>query len=180
MYRVYWSQAAVAYSSLYSFFFLTIFQTLKIFVILFSGTVRTMKLKRGTHVDSGWMYHVYRNQALVAYFSFISPFFSLQFSNIKKCCRTFPTVRTTKLRLGTHVDSGWMYHAALAAYLSCYFFIFFTNFQTLKSFAALFSGTVWPTKMKLGTHVDNIPESSCCCLFMLYLFIFLSLPFSEM
>ena len=53
------------------------FQTLKFFVTLFSGTVRPRRLKLGTHVDSGQMYHVYQNQPAVAYsflFSF-SPVF---------------------------------------------------------------------------------------------------------
>ena len=76
LYRVYRNQAAAAYSSLYSFFFHSNFQTLKFFVTLFSGTVRPTcrRLKLGTHVDSGWIYRVYRNQASAAY----SPlFFSL-------------------------------------------------------------------------------------------------------
>ena len=32
-----------------------------------SGTVRPGRLKLGTHVDSGWMYGVYQNQAAAAY-----------------------------------------------------------------------------------------------------------------
>ena len=79
MYRVYWNRAAVAYSSLYFFiFFLSNFQTLKFFVTLLSGTVRPRRLRLGTHVGSGWMYHVYQNQAAAAYLSlycFISPIF---------------------------------------------------------------------------------------------------------
>ena len=31
----------------------------KIFVALFSGIVRPTKLKLATHLDNGWMYHVY-------------------------------------------------------------------------------------------------------------------------
>ena len=50
-----------------SFFFLSNFQTLQIFVTLFSGTVRPRRLKVGAHVDNGWMYCVYRNQAAAAY-----------------------------------------------------------------------------------------------------------------
>ena len=42
----------------------------KIFVALFSGTIRPTKLKLSTHVDNGWMYHVYWNQAAAAYLSF--------------------------------------------------------------------------------------------------------------
>ena len=55
------NQAAAAYLSLYFFIFLSNFQALKIFIIFFSGTVRTTKLKLGTHVDNGCIYHVYRN-----------------------------------------------------------------------------------------------------------------------
>ena len=50
-----------------SFFFLSNFQTLQIFVTLFSGTVRPRRLKVGAHMDNGWMYRVYRNQAAAAY-----------------------------------------------------------------------------------------------------------------
>ena len=49
-----------------SFFFLSNFQTLKFFVILFSGTVRPRRLKLSTQVNSGQMYRVYRNQAAAA------------------------------------------------------------------------------------------------------------------
>ena len=69
MYRVYWNQAAAAYLSLYSVFFLSNFQTLKFFVTLFSGTVRPRRLILGAHMDNGWMYRVYRNQAAAAYLS---------------------------------------------------------------------------------------------------------------
>ena len=81
MYRVYWKQAAAAaYSSLYFFIFLSLqFSNIKIFVTLFSGTVRLRRLKLGTHVDIGQIYHIYRNQAAAAYssryfFIFLSPF----------------------------------------------------------------------------------------------------------
>ena len=99
-----------------SFFFLSNFQTSKFFVTFFSGTVRPGRLKLGTHMDSGQMYRVYRNQAA-------------------------------------------------AAYLSLYFSIFFlSNFQTLKFFVTLFSGTVRPRRLKLvSSH---------------YFFLFLSLQFS--
>ena len=91
MYRVYQNQAAAAYLSLYFFIFLSLqFQTLKIFVTLFSGTVRPTKLKLGTHVDNGWMYHVYRKQAAAAYLSFYFLFFFLSnFQKLKRFCHTF-------------------------------------------------------------------------------------------
>ena len=34
-------------------------------------------------------------------------------------------------------------------------FFFLSNFQTLKFFVTLFSGTVRPRRLKLGTHVDS-------------------------
>ena len=85
MYYVYWNQAAAAYLFLYFFIFLSLqFSTLKFLVTLFSGTVRPRRLKLGTHVDSGQMYHVYRNQAAAAYLSlFFFIFLSLQFSTLK-------------------------------------------------------------------------------------------------
>ena len=59
-------------------------QTLKVFVTLISGIVRPGRLKLGAHVDNGWMYHVYGNQAAAAYsFLYFFIFLSLQFSNIK-------------------------------------------------------------------------------------------------
>ena len=86
---------------------------------------------------------------------FIFP--SLQFS---KFFITFfsGTVRLRRLKLGTHVDSEQMYRMywnQAAAYSSLYFFSFLSNFQTLKFFVALFSGTVRPIKLKLYTYVDN-------------------------
>ena len=45
--------------SISSFFFLSNFQTSKIFITLFSGTVKPRRLILDTHVDSGQMYPVY-------------------------------------------------------------------------------------------------------------------------
>ena len=97
------------YSSLYffSFFFLSNFQTLKIFVILFSGTVRPRRLKLGTHMDRGQMYRVYRNQATAVYSSFYSFFFLSNFQTLKFFVTLFSgTVRPRMLKPGTHLDSG--------------------------------------------------------------------------
>ena len=108
-----------------SFFFLSNYQTLKIFITFFSGTVRSRRLKLGTHVDRGEMYCVYRNQTAAAYLSlYFFIFLSLQFSNIKVFFVTLfsRTVRPRRLKLGTHVDSGQMYRVyrnqAAAAYFS--------------------------------------------------------------
>ena len=115
MYGVYWNQAATAYSSLYFFIFLSNFQTLKIFVTLFSGTVRPRRLKLGTHMDSGQMYCVYRNQAAAAYLSlYFSLFFLSSFQTLKFFFILFSgTVRLSRLKLGTHVDSGRMYRTGI-------------------------------------------------------------------
>ena len=64
----------------YFFIFLSLqFSNIKIFVTLFSRTVRPRGLKLSTHVDSGQMYRVYGNQAAAAYlylyfFIFLSNF----------------------------------------------------------------------------------------------------------
>ena len=78
MYRVCRNHvAALICPFISSIFFLSNFQTLKIFVILFSGTVRPRRLELGTHVDSGQMYRVYRNQAAALICPFIVSFFFL-------------------------------------------------------------------------------------------------------
>ena len=144
-----------------SFFFLSNFQHWN-FSSLVMGTVRPRRLKLGTHVNSGQMYQVYWNQAAAAYSSvYFFIFLSLQFSTLKFFITLFSaTVMPRRLKLGTHMDSRQMYHVyrnqAAAAYLSLYFFIFFlSNFQTLKFFVTLLSGTVRPRRLRLGTHVDS-------------------------
>ena len=60
---------------------------MKVFVTLFSGTVRPRRLKLGTDMDSGQMY---RNQAAAAYSSFyFFIFLSLQFQALKLFRHTF-------------------------------------------------------------------------------------------
>ena len=116
------------------------FQTLEFFVTLFSGTVRPKWLKLGTHVGSGQMYHIYRNQAAALIRPFISSFFFLSnFQHWNFLSHFSRTVRPRRLKLGTHMDSGQMYHVywnqAAAAYSSLYFFIFLSlRFSTLKFF----------------------------------------------
>ena len=146
MYHVYWNQAAAAYSSHYFYIFLSLqFSTLTFLVTLSSGAVRPRRLKIGTHVDSGQMYHVSRNQAATAYsFLCFFIFLSLQFSTLKFFVTLFSgTVRPRRLKLGTHVDNGQMYHVyqnqAAASYSSLCFFIFLSlQFSTLKIFVTLF------------------------------------------
>ena len=60
------------------FFFFLHYSKIKIFVTLFSGTVRPRRLKLDAHVDNGWMYRVYRNQMAAAYlflYFYFSPVF---------------------------------------------------------------------------------------------------------
>ena len=92
-------------------------------------------MKLGTHVDSGQMYRVYRNQDAAPIYPFISSFFFLSnFQTLKFFATLFSgTVRPRRLKLGTHVDGEQMYRVywnqAAAAYLSFYFFCFF-NFSS--------------------------------------------------
>ena len=130
-----------------SFFFLSNFQTLKFFVTLFSGTARPRRLKLGTHMDSGQMYRVYKSGCCCL---FIPLFFHFSFCPIYyqtlKIFVTFlsETVRSRRVKLGRHMDSGQMYHvypnqAAAAAYLSLYFFIFLSlQFSNIKIFRHTF------------------------------------------
>ena len=116
-----------------SFFFLSNFQTLKFFVTLFSGTVRPGRLILGTHMDSGHMYRVYRNQAAALICPFISSFFFLSnFQTLIFFVTLFSgTVTPRRLKLGTHMDSGQMYsvypNQAAASYLSLFSSVFFLS-----------------------------------------------------
>ena len=57
------------YSSHNFFIFLSLqFSNIKKFISVFSGTERPTKLKRGPHMDSRLMYHMYLNQAAGTYF----------------------------------------------------------------------------------------------------------------
>ena len=126
-----------------SFFVLSNFHTLKFFITVFSRTVRPRRLKLGTHVDSGLMYHEYRNQAAALFCPFISSFFfRSNFQTLKFFVTLFSgTVRPRRLKLGTHMDSRQMYdvyrNKAAAAYLSLYFSFQFSN---IKIFRHLFLG----------------------------------------
>ena len=70
VYCLYWNQAAGAYLLLHFLIFLSLqFQSIKIFVILFLGTVRPTKVKLDVHMGNGLIYCVYQNQAASAYLS---------------------------------------------------------------------------------------------------------------
>ena len=118
-----------------SFFFLSNYQTLKYFVTFFSGTVRSRRLKLGTHVEGGQMYRVYRNQAAALICPFISSFFFFSnFQTLKFFITLFSwTVRPRRLKIGTHVDSGQMYHVYLNQVAAAY-----SSFISSFSFSPIF------------------------------------------
>ena len=144
----------------FSFFFLSNFQTLKIFIALFSVTVaedlESWNFVHWWKLDGCIVYS--RIKLLLFICPFISSFFFLFNSQpLKMFVSHFSgTVRCTKLKLGTHADSG-LYcvyqNQTAAAYVSLYFFIFLSNFQTLKFFVTFFSGTVRHRKLKLNTKM---------------------------
>ena len=114
------------------------FQTLEFSVTLFSGTVRPRRLKIGTHMDSGQMYHVYQNQAAAAYsFLYFFIFLSLQFSTLKFFITLFSgTVRPKRLKLGI-LYTGIRLLLLIRPFISS--FSFLSNYQTLNIFVTFFS-----------------------------------------
>ena len=115
------------YPFISSFFFLSNFQTLHIFITLFSGTVRPRRLKLGAHVDNGCCILYTRIRLLLLFVPFISSFFFLSnFQTLKVFVTLFSgTVRPRRLKPGIHVDSGQMYgvyqNQAAVAYSSLYY-----------------------------------------------------------
>ena len=96
-----------------------------------------------------------------SYSSFIFSFFFLSNIQTLNIFVTFFSgpVRPRRLKLVTHVNNGWMYrvyrdHAAALFHPFNPSFFFLSNFQALKHFVTLFSGTVRPSRLKLGTHMD--------------------------
>ena len=141
-----------------SFFFLSNFQTLNIFVTLFSGTVEDWNLVH-TWTVVGWLC-IPESGCCCLFVPLFFHFSSSNFQTLKIFVTLFSgTSRPRRLRLGAHVDNGWTYRVygnqAAAAYLSLISsFFFLSNFQTLKFFVTLFSGTVRHRRLKLGTHMD--------------------------
>ena len=78
----------------------------------------------------------------------------------------------TRYTHGQWADVSCIPESGCCCLFVLYFFLFFlSNFQTLKFFVTLLSGTVRPRRLKLGTHVDSAwtvgsvwckPESGCC------------------
>ena len=113
------------------FFFLSNFQTLKVFVTLFLGTLRPRRLTLGTHVDSRQMYRVYQTQAAAAYLSLnFSYFFHSNFQTLKFFVTLYSgNVRRRRLKFGTHLDSGGV------SWIGC---IVYTRIMRLLLFVPLF------------------------------------------
>ena len=157
-----------------SFFFLSNFQTLEFFVTLFSGTVRPRRLKLGTHMDSGQMYHVYRNQAAAAYLSlYFFIFLSLQFSTLKFFV-------TFSRELWGLEDWNLVHTWTVGKCIVCTgiaLLLLIRPFISSFSFSQIFCHTfvrkveTWYTRGK-WVDVSCIPESGCCCLFVPLFFNF--------
>ena len=140
------------------------------FQTLFSGIERPRRLKLGTHMDSGQMCIPESGCCCLKAHTFILFSFSPIF---KQNLLSHFSQELWGLEGWTFVDSGPMYlvywNQAAAAYSSLYFTFFLSNFQTLKYFVTLVSGTVRSKRLKLcgqWTDVSCIPESGCCCLFV--------------
>ena len=140
-----------------TFFFLSNFQTLKCFVT-FSQELLGLEDWNLVHMWTVCRCMVYTevtllllllNRPFISSFSFLSNFQTLKFF----VTLVSGTVRPRRLKLGTRVDSGQMYRVyrnkAAATYLSRYSVFFLSNFQTLKIFVTLFSGTVRPRSFRL-------------------------------
>ena len=115
-----------------SFFFLSNFQSLKFFVILFSRTVIPRRLKLGTHVDSGQSC-IPESGCCCLFVLYFFIFFLSNFQTLKRFVTLLSgTVRPRRLKLGTHVDSRWMYgiyQNQAAADYSALYFLFFPSLQ---------------------------------------------------
>ena len=148
MCHVYQNQDALLFVPLiFHFSFSPIFK-LKFFVTLFSGTMRPRRLKLGTHMDSGQMYHVYQNQTAAFYSSLYFFIFLTYFQHWKfwsHFSRELWGLEDWKLVHLVTVGSCIMYTRfrlllLIHPFISSFFFL--SNFQTLK-FLSHFSQELW-------------------------------------
>ena len=90
------------------------------------------------------------------------------------------TVRPRKFKLGTLVDSGWLYHVhqnqAAATYLSLYFFIFLSlQLSNINIFITLLSGTV---RLRNSLNLVHMRTVSACIVYTgIRLLLLLICPF---
>ena len=172
---------------LFLHFFSIQFSTLKFFVTLFLGTMRPRRLKIGTLMDSGQIYHVYQIQAVAAYSSlYFFIFLSLQFSTLKFLSHFSQELWGLEdWNLVQMWIVGWcIVYTGIRLLLLIHPIIsslfFLSNYQTLKIFITFFSGTVRSRRLKLGTHMDSgqmyrVYRNQATAYLSLYFFIFLSL-----
>ena len=88
MYCIYRNQADML---IFFFIFLSLqFSNMKIFVTIFSGTMRPRRLKLGTHMNNGGYLSCIPESCCWSYLSlYFYIFLSLQFSSIKNCHWSF-------------------------------------------------------------------------------------------
>ena len=184
MYCVYQIQAAASYSSLYFFTFVSSFQTYKIFRH-FSQELWGLEDWNLVHMWTVGRCIVCTGirlllliRAFIFHFYF-SPIFKHKKKIVTLCSGT---VRPKRLKLVTHMASGWMYyvyptHTAALIHPFILSFFFLSNFQSLKKFLSLFSGTVRPRRLKLGNtwgHWEMYPvyqnQAAICPLILLFFF----------
>ena len=145
--------------------------------------MRPRRLKLGTHIDSGQMYHVYQNQAAAAYsFLYFFIFLSLQFSTLKFFVTLFSgTLRPRTLKIGTRLDSVELYHVyqnqAAASYSSLYSFFFLSNFQHW-NFWSNFSRELWDLEDWNLVYMWTVSRCMKCTRIRLLLFICPFISFS--
>ena len=111
-----------------------------------------IKLRLHTHMDSGWMYRVYRDQAAASYLSLIS--FSPMFKILKFLPFSQELWGQKCLNLAhlSTIGGCIVYNRIGLLPLICPFtssFFFLSNYQTLTMFVTFFSGIVSSRRLKL-------------------------------
>ena len=89
------------------------------------------------------MYSVYRNQAAAAYMSLYFLIFLSNFQALKVFVKFFSgTVMPRRLKLGTHVNNGWMYPVYRKQAAAALFFFISLSLQlsSIKIFCGSFLG----------------------------------------
>ena len=140
------------------------------------------------------MYCVSEISLMLLIHSFSSLFVFLQFSNVKNFVALFSGIVSPRNLKVEYIREQWVDVSCIPQTSCCclfivfFFYISLSNFQRLKFFVTLFSGTVRPRYSKLFTHVDckwmysvyrNQATAAVACLFIHLVFIFLSLRYSN-
>ena len=103
-----------------------------------------------------------RSSLILLILSFISSFYFLSNFQVSKHFITLisGTERPTKLKLGTHMDSGLMHRICLNQTVGAYLLLYFFNClslqcQNINVFVTFFLKTMRPTKLNLDIHIGN-------------------------